>query len=63
MTVLTMTVCRDHVAQVVIRNIWVEVLLLDLVAALTVVLMATGLEIAKLEIGRTSAIAVEKEAI
>lgn len=49
--------------QVVLGNIWVGVLLLDLVAALIVASMDTGLETAKLEIGRTSAIAVEKEAI
>lgn len=44
-------------------NIWVVVHLLDLDAALTVVLMATGLEIAKLGIGRTSVIDVEREVI
>lgn len=41
----------------------VEVLLLDLDAALIVALMATGPVIAKLETGRTSVIVVEKEVI
>lgn len=45
------------------ENIWAEVLLLDLDAALTVDLMATGLEIAKLGTGRTSVTAVGREAI
>lgn len=44
-------------------NILEEVPHLDLVAASIVVLMATGLETAKLGIGKTSAIAVEKEVI
>jgi len=47
----------------ILGNIWVEVHLLDLDAALTVALMATGLEIAKLGIGRTSVTAVGKEVI
>lgn len=47
----------------ILGNIWVEVHLLDLVAALTVALMATGLEIAKLGIGRTSVTAVGREVI
>ena len=51
---------RGHV---VLENIWVEALLLDLGVALTVALMAIGLEIARLEIGRTSVIAVGREAI
>lgn len=48
---------------VVPGNTWVEVLLQDLDAALTVALMATGLETAKLETGRTNVIAVGKEVI
>ncbi|KAF9665101.1 hypothetical protein SADUNF_Sadunf16G0087200 [Salix dunnii] len=40
---------------VVLKNIWGEFLLQDLDAASTVALMVTGLEIAKLETGRTSA--------
>lgn len=48
---------------VVPGNIWVEVHLLELDAALTVALMATGLEIAKLVIGRTSVTAVGREVI
>jgi hypothetical protein len=48
---------------VVLENIWAEVLLRDLDAALIVALMATGLEIAKLETGRTSVIVVGKEVI
>ena len=48
---------------VVLENIWAEVLLQDLDAALIVALMATGLEIAKLETGRTSVIDVGKEVI
>lgn len=44
-------------------NILGEVLLLDLVVASTVELRDTGLEIAKLETGRTNVIAVVKEAI
>lgn len=62
--------CRDRVVpemvvpeMVVLENIWAEVRLLDLVAALIVALMAIGPVIAKLETGRTSAIDVEKEAI
>lgn len=47
----------------VLENTWVEVLLRDLGAALTVVLMATGLGIAKLETGRISVTAVGKEVI
>lgn len=47
----------------VLENIWVEALLLDLGVVLTAALMAIGLEIARLEIGRTSVIAVEREAI
>lgn len=47
----------------ILGNIWVEVHLLDLGAALTVALMATGLEIAKLGIGRTSVTAVGREVI
>lgn len=47
----------------ILGNIWVEVHLLDLDAALTVALMATGLEIAKLGIGRTSVTAVGREVI
>ena len=43
--------------------IWVEVHLLDLDAALTVVLMATGPEIAKLGIGKISVTAVGREVI
>ena len=43
-------------------NTWAEVHHLDLGAALIVVLMATGLVIVRLGIGRISAIAVEKEA-
>ena len=46
---------------VVLKNTWAEVLLLDLDAVLTVVLMVTGLVIAKLVTGRTSVIAVVKE--
>lgn len=49
------------VIQGILGNIWVEVHLLDLDAALTVALMATGLEIAKLGIGRTSVTAVGRE--
>jgi hypothetical protein len=48
---------------VVLENIWAEVLLQDLDAALIVALMATGLEIAKLETGRTSVTVVGKEVI
>lgn len=48
---------------VVPGNIWVEDQLLDLDAALTAALMATGLEIAKLGIGRTSVTAVGREVI
>lgn len=44
-------------------NIWAEVLLLDLGAALIVASMATGLVIVRLGTGRINAIAVEKEAI
>lgn len=47
---------------VVPGNIWVEDQLLDLDAALTAGLMATGLEIAKLGIGRTNVTAVGREA-
>jgi len=47
----------------ILENILVEVHLLDLDAALTVALMVTGLEIAKLGIGRTSVIAVGREVI
>ena len=46
---------------VVLENIWAEVLLQDLDAASTVALMVTGLEIAKLETGRTSVTVVGKE--
>lgn len=49
------------VGLVVLENIWAEALLLDLDAALIVVLMVTGLVIAKLETGRTSVIAVVRE--
>lgn len=49
--------------RVVPGNIWEEVLLLGLVVALIVVLMATGLVIARLGTGRINAIAVEKEVI
>ena len=45
----------------VLGNIWAEVHLLVLVVASIVVLMVTGLEIAKLETGRTNVIAVGKE--
>lgn len=45
------------------ENMWVEVHLLDLGVALIVALMVTGLETAKLEIGRISVIAVEREVI
>ena len=48
---------------VVPENIWVEVHLLDLDAALIVELMAIGPGIAKLETGRTSVTAVETEVI
>jgi len=48
---------------VVLENIWAEVLLQDLDAASTVALMVTGLEIAKLETGRTSVTVVGKEVI
>lgn len=44
-------------------SIWGKVLLLDLAAALTVVLMATGRGIVSLGTGKISATAVEKEAI
>lgn len=44
-------------------NTWVEVHPLDLDDALTVALMATGPEIAKLGIGRTSVTAVVREVI
>jgi len=44
-------------------NTWVGVHLLDLDDALTVALMVTGPEIAKLGIGRTNATAVVKEVI
>ena len=44
-------------------NIWVVVLLLELGVALTVVLMAIGPEIAKLETGRTSVIIVVRGVI
>lgn len=47
----------------ILVNIWVVVHLLDRDAALTVALMATGLEIAKLGIGRTSVTAVGREVI
>lgn len=47
--------------QVVLENIWAEVLLLDLDAASTVALMVTGLVIAKQGIGRTNVIAVGRE--
>lgn len=45
------------------ENTWVEVLPQDLGVALIVVLMATGLGIAKLETGRISVTAVGKEVI
>lgn len=45
------------------ENTWVEVLLQDLDVALTVASMATGLEIVKLETGRTSVTAVGGEVI
>lgn len=45
----------------VLANILVEAPLLDPGVALIVVLMATGLEIARLETGRTNVIAVERE--
>ena len=48
---------------VVLENTWAEVLLQDLDAASTVALMVTGLEIAKLETGRTSVTVVGKEVI
>ncbi len=48
---------------VVPGNMWVEALLPDLDAALTVALMAIGPEIAKLVIGRTSVTAVGREVI
>jgi hypothetical protein len=48
---------------VVPENIWAEVLLLELDAALIAALMGIGLVIAKLEIGRTSVIVVEREVI
>lgn len=44
------------------ENIWVEVLLLDLEDASTAASTDTGLEIAKLETGRTNVTAVVKEA-
>lgn len=50
----------DHVVP---GNIWEGVLLLGLVVALIVVLMATGLVIARLGTGRINAIAVEKGVI
>jgi len=52
-----------HVAQEVHVNIWEEGRHLEPGVALIVVLMATGLVIAKPGTGKTSAIAVEKEAI
>lgn len=52
-----------HRGHVVLENIWAEAPLLDLGVALTVALMAIGLEIARLEIGRTSVIVVGTEAI
>lgn len=56
--------CRDHAQVVVVlENIWAEVVLLELVAALIVASMAIGLEIAKPETGRTNVTDVEKEAI
>lgn len=51
-----------HVVRVDLVSILVEVLLLGQVAASTVDLMGTGLEIAKLVTGRTSVIGVVKEA-
>lgn len=51
-----------HVVRLVLESIWVEAPLPDLVAASIVALTATGLGIAKLVIGRTSVIVVEKEA-
>lgn len=56
-------ICRVHVDQEVHVNIWEEGRHLELGVALIVVLMATGLVIAKPGTGKTSAIAVEKEAI
>lgn len=56
-------ICRVHVAQEVHVNIWEEGRHLEPGVALIVVLMATGLVIAKPGTGKTSAIAVEKEAI
>lgn len=44
------------------ENIWVEALLLDLEDASTVASTDTGLEIAKLETGKTNVTAVVKEA-
>lgn len=51
---------RYHVALEIIQA---EALPQDLVAALIVGLMAIGLEIVKLVIGRTNVIAVDKEVI
>ena len=51
---------RGHVVPV---NIWAEVLLLELDGALIAALMGIGPVIAKLEIGKTSVIVVEKEVI
>jgi hypothetical protein len=47
----------------ILGNIWAEVHLLVLDGALTVALMAIGLEIAKLGTGRTSVTAVGREVI
>lgn len=55
--------CRYHVDLEGFESMLAGVLLLVLDAALTAVLMATGPEIARLETGRTSVIAVGKEAI
>lgn len=52
-----------HATHVTLVSTSEEVLLLEQDVALTADLMVTGLEIAKLETGRTSVIAVENEAI
>lgn len=58
-----MSFCRVHAVLVGLVSILAEVLHLDQVAALTVELMAIGLEIVKLVIGRTSVTAVGNGAI
>jgi hypothetical protein len=54
--------CRFHVVLLVVHvNIWGEDLLQEQVAVLTVGLMVTGQETARLVTGRTNVTVVEKE--